>query len=589
MAYNKKTWKARQGLGLNKFSIDGATPVPIINQPDSVTQQGDALSAGNLNNLEQRIADAFDDVEESKADKSTTDALESQINQQDARLNQHESRLENLEQKAGDYTTVQYRGTNAVPTGKAKNGLVEKIVGKSRAWNQLVNGVTDSKSDSGIDFVNNGDGTITINGTASALTSTRITAYFNFPRRGHKNLVYVYPDKPLPAGIDFYISGYGATSAQVAPFIVSKNDVTDYTTTLGIRISQSVQVDNITMRFAVYDLTLIFGAGNEPSTVADALAQLSALGQYNAYDAGSLVDTEVSGVESVGVNLLDEVELGDISSSTGQNEPSSSQLRTKNYIKVNGGGTYYFAIFSDGVTTAFGVRQYDANKNYIGTNRIDFSPNSKTGALTISANVAYIRVTLGGGYGTTFNNDIQICDNSLPDAIKTVYHPYKKSTLTLSETVKPRGVGTCVETLDVETGVLDDGKFELVDLGSLDWTYSDGFRTPISALPSAPKKTNNNICPLYKILGSSSGLDKEGYFGTSNLVIKDSAYTDATTFKNAMSGVYLLYEKATYTPSDPIAPVLDNSIYTEGGGTINTIQEQTPVIDNYLDVGYLTV
>lgn len=60
MAYNKKTWKARQGLGLNKFSIDGATPVPIINQPDSVTQQGDALSAGNLNDLEQRIADAFD-------------------------------------------------------------------------------------------------------------------------------------------------------------------------------------------------------------------------------------------------------------------------------------------------------------------------------------------------------------------------------------------------------------------------------------------------------------------------------------------------------------------------------------------------
>lgn len=62
MAFNKRLWKGRQGTGLNKFSINGATPVPVINQPDSVTEQGDALSAGNLNDLEDRIYDAFDDI-----------------------------------------------------------------------------------------------------------------------------------------------------------------------------------------------------------------------------------------------------------------------------------------------------------------------------------------------------------------------------------------------------------------------------------------------------------------------------------------------------------------------------------------------
>ena len=62
MAYTKRTWLGRQGTGLNKFSIGGASPVTIVNQPDSVTQTGDALSAGNLNDLEDRIEDAFDET-----------------------------------------------------------------------------------------------------------------------------------------------------------------------------------------------------------------------------------------------------------------------------------------------------------------------------------------------------------------------------------------------------------------------------------------------------------------------------------------------------------------------------------------------
>lgn len=63
MAFNKRTWKGRQGTGLNKFSIDGATPVTVVNQPDYISEQGDALSAGNLNDLENRIYNEFTDVE----------------------------------------------------------------------------------------------------------------------------------------------------------------------------------------------------------------------------------------------------------------------------------------------------------------------------------------------------------------------------------------------------------------------------------------------------------------------------------------------------------------------------------------------
>ena len=63
MAFNKRTWKGRQGTGLNKFSINGASPVTVVNQPDTITEVGDALSAGNLNDLETRIGNEFDIVE----------------------------------------------------------------------------------------------------------------------------------------------------------------------------------------------------------------------------------------------------------------------------------------------------------------------------------------------------------------------------------------------------------------------------------------------------------------------------------------------------------------------------------------------
>ena len=56
-----------------------------------------------------------------------------------------------------------------------------------------------------------------------------------------------------------------------------------------------------------------------------------------------------------------------------------------------------------------------------------------------------------------------------------------------------------------------------------------------------------------------------------------------------MTGKTITYALAT--PDDPtqLTPVIDNTIQTEGGGTINTIQTQTPVIDNCLDVGYLAL
>lgn len=62
MAFTKRTWFARIGIGLNKFLIGGKDAQgkqTLTNSPDSVTQEGDVISADNLNDLEDRIENEF--------------------------------------------------------------------------------------------------------------------------------------------------------------------------------------------------------------------------------------------------------------------------------------------------------------------------------------------------------------------------------------------------------------------------------------------------------------------------------------------------------------------------------------------------
>lgn len=62
MAFQKKTWLARLGQGLNKFIFNGGSKVTLDSSPDVVTQEGTPLSADNMNDLEDRIDSEFTNV-----------------------------------------------------------------------------------------------------------------------------------------------------------------------------------------------------------------------------------------------------------------------------------------------------------------------------------------------------------------------------------------------------------------------------------------------------------------------------------------------------------------------------------------------
>lgn len=601
MAYNKRNWKARQGTGLNFFSIDGATPVPIVNQPTTLTEAGDALSAGNLNDWEQRIADGFDSASGELAD--AVEELESEDTALKSAINANSNRIANLEQKAGDYSIVQYRGTNAVPTGKAKYGLVKSIVGKTRAWNQLVqNGNFASTSG----WESSG---ATISASNNVLSFTA-SAQGGFVRLSSGNAVRFNKNDILLA--TFKIKGTSSTTIQYT--CQNNNYIFNESVSVTTSWKQVVLRSNLTggdtsgyifffdnresgwdtiyiKEVCIYDLTLIFGAGNEPSTVADALALLPALGQYNAYDAGSLVNTEVSGAKSVGVNLLDSSKLRQGDYNTYSTARVSMNVSDRPYIEA---GTYTISQKTSGVLWLW-LLLSDADNNLLELPIIRSSAKSATATFSQGGYLTAI-------FGFSDNSDItpaQVAEQDVmvvKGSVEQPYHPYMTDTLSLSTPVTLRSARSVADELDVESGEITRNVAE-VDLGDYTWIYvgtdSEGlYRWEISNLITS--NTHAGVCGkyLFNITGNHIvGVEEMLWHGLSKnfLFFTATNYNAPSDIKTAMNGVKLCYVPTTEPTTESIDPIPDNTIYTEGGGTINTIQTQNPIIDNCLDVGYLAV
>jgi len=131
-------------------------------------------------------------------------------------------------------------------------------------------------------------------------------------------------------------------------------------------------------------------------------------------------------------------------------------------------------------------------------------------------------------------------------------------------------VGDISDTEKVQyfKGLLD-GTYDFVDLGSLTWYYLATTDTPVfqGDVVDAKKPSINCICPNYTTRANFwnyTGNDKCVAFSSTRLNISNSAYTDATAFKTAMNGVYLIYELETPTTST-ITPTEFNTLVSAFG------------------------
>lgn len=179
-----------------------------------------------------------------------------------------------------------------VPTG-AKLMSVKSVGGRSIVWNQLVQPTSNEITGAGVKVTFSNDGIVTLNGTATT-TGNAISLQSVKNQKGHKYLMVANPlsgvygaDKLL-----FSSQSFGQDSTGHGTIITneSSNAVWYYT----IYVYEGVTYDNVKLQPQIFDLTTMFGSGNEPTSVEEFEKMFPA--DYYPYAVGEIVS---AGTEEV--------------------------------------------------------------------------------------------------------------------------------------------------------------------------------------------------------------------------------------------------------------------------------------------------
>lgn len=181
-----------------------------------------------------------------------------------------------------------------IPTG-AKLMSVKSVGGKNLVFNQIVNlnNFRPNYTVNGVTFTKLDNGKFVANGTA-----TGGDAYFSdsfIPIKGH-----VYLEKSCPKGgsaetYRSYITGSGVVmDTNYGNGVIAPINVDSRVYIVPLMVKSGTTVDNLVVYPQVYDLTLMFGSGNEPSTVEEFEAIFP--NDYYPYNAGEIVSAGVTEV-----------------------------------------------------------------------------------------------------------------------------------------------------------------------------------------------------------------------------------------------------------------------------------------------------
>lgn len=190
---------------------------------------------------------------------------------------------------------------------------INKIEGNSVVWNQLQKVATSSitKTVNGITMTDNRDGSYTISGTATADAQLRFPEIASSLKLGHKYLIKGCPQGGSDSTYYLWSDGWNTKS----PHDIGEGTIYDY----GIAfrgylmifvVKSGVELNNLIVRPQLFDLTLMFGEGNEPIT-ADGFNEIFSEVFYE-YNAGKVISAKFSKIESYDSNnvLLDSVSIG---------------------------------------------------------------------------------------------------------------------------------------------------------------------------------------------------------------------------------------------------------------------------------------
>ena len=423
--------------------------------------------------------------------------------------------------------------------GSIKDGVavVKSVKGDSVVWNQLLRNEGESATINGVTITKVGkewhcSGVATDDVWFLCSNRTEVIV-------GHK---YLYQGCPNGGSTTTYMlweaSNYlNVDEGKGSISTANINGISPY-----IVIRKGVDATGLVYRPILRDLTQMFQAGNEPSTIEEYEARKPIVEDEYAYSEGEVVNMKATGIKSVGFNAWDEEWRQGYYVDGGLYVESPTQICSKNPIQVLPNESY--CINQD----FYYVWYYDKDMRYINH---EVKYNKET--FVTPSNAAYIHFNLEPPYGTTYKNDI--CINLVHSGYRNgEYEPYVEDVLDLPTLdLFPNGmnkIGDVYDEYDEEKSVQRMGS---VDLGSLTWEVASNNRMIATSLENVivRKDAANDtlLCAKY-----TSAYPSEVYLNSydkiicstnvGHIFVYDSAYTDAATFKAAMQGVILYYELA---------------------------------------------
>ena len=476
-----------------------------------------------------------------------------------------------------------------VPTG-AKLMSVKSVGGRSIVWNQLVSQLEEATF-AGVTGAKLTDKTLQISGTSTSTVFLRI-----IPAQavtiGHKYLFHSHAsDTDELSGFNGFYNNESETSKRFYEY--GKGTIftnADNAIEMRLRLDDDVTV-NFQITPQLFDLTAMFGAGNEPTSVEEFEKMFP--NDYYSYNGGEIVSAGTEEVVEQGKNLFDYTDKTHYGA---------------NISKVENG-----VIYTKGLTTTV------LNVPTIAGNKYTLSFKVKSNA----ANQGGLRWSLQKGKNTSYAHDssliksevgyvanteyqavvkfvadtdfVSLCtivsmiyDVQLENGdTPTAYAPYHQTAHPIPEAIRNLpgygwSAGTAKNYVDYENKRYVQC-VQSVDLGTLTWTKGESvsFKTHHLAGQKLTKSYSiapNFICPKYSTKTQNESWGKTSITGisaTSNvggyIYVNDTSYTDATAFKQAMSGVILYYELATPIVTDISDLIPDDflrNLTVEAGGSI---------------------
>lgn len=523
-------------------------------------------------------------------------------------------------------------GTQSVGSGIA---AIKEMRGKSIVWNQLSDSLNPSKYNS-IGSVSStlsiSDGVVSVNmpqlyaGKYQAITIIQGHKYFaTYSYKTSTDRIQlgfgVYNTSSVPGNKTTSFDTQGAWQSIKGIFTAGSNNNLwgFFVQARDNRAIGQIDCKNINL----IDLTLMFGAGNEPTTAAE-FKKMFPLDYYD-YNKGEVIPFAGQNLVTTGKNQYNP-STGKANLLGGQTYQISGAY-TKIYPTVS------LIDYTYGSPVIRGIYYTNANSHYVGAKAVSAYDNTKTYALgaycvydnaVYKANVAIetaeefdstkwdvvadiaamvsegiltlwdivpdanelftltkdTEVTIVGGNDT--NTMIAIYDGE-----SSAYEPYERHTLPLDPSqwrdkqgnlVFPyggmHGVGNAYDYAKVDAdGYIRKAVrcFGQVDLGSFGWMYRND--NVFSTIHNSLKEKTYCVTPKYisslynseQILNYDKAISTQPSYNPHGIMIRDTSYTDATTFKNAMQGVLLIYELGTPVEVELATPVYAKYLVDKDG------------------------